>query len=141
MKTRTLLLLALGCGLAIMLAGAVFFFQLANQDDIAPPVPVGRAVAVGDMTVTVERAVEADGALDVTVLIGGVADPEGADGFRLIASGRPVAPENASAAGRCSATEVTEQTCLLRFDVSGADGSSRVLFYDRGDAGVRWVLG
>ena len=124
-----------------MLAGAVFFFQLANQDDIGPPVPIGRAVAVGDMTVTVERAVEADGALDVTVLIGGVADPDGATGFRLIASGRPVGLEDSSVAGRCSVTEVAEQACLLRFDVSGADGTSRVLFYDRGDAGVRWVLG
>ena len=34
------------------------------------------------------------------------------------------------------------KTCTVRFDVSGADGSSRVLFYERGDDGVRvWLAG
>lgn len=90
MKTRTLLLLALVCGLAIMLAGAVFLFQLTTQDDVAEPVPVGRAVGVGDMTVTVTRSDEADGRLDVGVKIGGIRDEDPAGDFRLIASGRPV---------------------------------------------------
>jgi hypothetical protein len=29
----------------------------------------------------------------------------------------------------------------VHFDVSSADGSSRVLFYERGDQQARWVLG
>lgn len=140
MKTRTLLLLALGCGLMIMLAGAVFLFQLAGQDDVSPPVAIGEPVAVGDMTVVVEGADERDGVLKVEVTIGGVADDDGMAGFRLIASGRAVSSETGGAADACSATTVDEQSCVVRFDVSQADGSSRVLFYDRGDDGARWVL-
>ncbi|MDJ0770801.1 MAG: hypothetical protein QNJ12_18550 [Ilumatobacter sp.] len=139
MKTRTLMLLALGCGLAIMLAGAVFLFQLASQDDVAEPVPVGEPARVGDMSVTVLDAVERADELSVTLLIGGVDDPDGALGFRLIASGRPVSASPPGANG-CAATTVDELECRVDFDVSVADGSSRVLFYERGDDQARWVL-
>lgn len=141
MKTRTLLLLALGCGLAIMLAGAAFFVQLANQDDVEAPATVGEPVTVGDMTVVVLQATERAGALDVLVRIGGVDDADGASGFRLIASGRPVTTDASARGGLCGPTTVEPVECLVRFDVSDADGSSRVLFYERGDERVRWVLG
>ena len=29
----------------------------------------------------------------------------------------------------------------IEFDVAGADGASRVLFYERGDDQARWLLG
>jgi hypothetical protein len=137
-KTRTLLLLALACGMAIMLAGAVLLFQLSTQDDVAPPVALGDVAHVADMRVAVVDVGEADGSLAVTVQIGGVDDPQVTDGFRLIASGRAVSPE--SDGDGCEAVTVAEQTCVIRFDVSGADGSSRVLFYERGDQRARWVL-
>lgn len=138
MKTRTLLLLALGCGVAIMLAGAVFLFQLSTQEAAAPPVPLGEVAVAGDMDVTVEQAIEDGGVLDVTVRIGGVDDADGANGFRLIASGRAVGAERDGDV--CGATTVEARTCTVRFDVSEADGSSRVLFYERGDVTLRWVL-
>ena len=99
MKTRTLLLLALACGVAIMAAGAVFLVQLSRQADAAPPVPLGVATEVGDMRVVVEAAVEHDGVLDVTVTIGGVDDADGASGFRLIASGTPPCPRRPASTG------------------------------------------
>ena len=144
MKTRTLLLLALGCGLLIMLAGAVFLFQLSGQDEIAPPVPIGQVATVGDMSVTVDGTDESDGLLDVTVTLGGVVDTEVASGFRLLASGRPVAADAGDGAGGdsgCGSTTTASTTCHVRFDVSSADGSSRILFYERGDSRARWVLG
>jgi hypothetical protein len=144
MKTRTLLLLALGCGLLIMLAGAVFLFQLSGQDEIAPPVPIGEVAMVGDMSVTVEGVAESDGMLDVTVTLGGVDDSEGAGGFRLLASGRPIAVDAGGGTGGeadCGSTTIVSITCHVRFDVSSADGSSRILFYERGDDRARWVLG
>ena len=145
MKTRTLLLLSLVTGLAIMLAGAVFLFQLATSDDVAEPVAVGTAVEVGDMSVTVVESGESAGELVVLVTIGGVDDPDGSVGFRLIASGRPLSPRSPDRAtaspDECSATQVEPQTCSVVFDTSAADGSSRVLFYDRGDESARWVLG
>lgn len=140
MKTRTLLLLALACGVAIMAAGAAFLVQLSRQADAAPPVPLGVATEVGDMHVVVDSADEHDGVLDVVVTIGGVADADGASGFRLIASGHAAVPEAASVAGRCAATTVARQRCTIRFDVEGASGDSRVLFYERGDDRARWVL-
>ena len=140
MKTRTLLLLALACGVAIMAAGAVLLVQLSRQADAAPPVPIGVATEVGDMRVVVDEAVERDGVLDVTVTIGGVDDADGASGFRLIASGRAAEPEATPATGRCTETTIDQQRCTIRFDVSGAGGESRVLFYERGDDRARWVL-
>lgn len=141
MKTRTLLLLALACGVAIMLAGAVLLFQLATRDELDPPIPIGESVEVGDMSVTVLAADETTGSLVVTVRIGGVDDADGAAAFRLIAAGRLVRPV-ADEAGPdvCGATSVALSTCVMRFDTSSADGTARVLFYDRGDQSVRWVL-
>jgi len=136
MKTRTLLLLALGCAVAIMVAGAVMLFQLTRDQDAGEPTPIGRAVEVGDMGVTVQGAEEVGGVLSVHVRIGGVDDPDGTADFRLIASGRPIRQEP----GTCGPTAVAAQECELRFDVSTADGTSRVLFYDRGDDQARWVL-
>ena len=40
----------------------------------------------------------------------------------------------------CSSTSSAIEACRVRFDGSIADGSSRVLFYERGDVTVRWVL-
>jgi hypothetical protein len=138
MKTRTLLLLALACGLAIMLAGAVLLIQLSSQDDAAPPVAIGDAGVAGDMTVIVDDSTERGGVLDVVVRIGGVDDPDGADGFRLIAAGRAVAP--AAGDGLCRATTAAEQRCTVRFEIGDPEGASRVLFYERGDVTLRWVL-
>jgi hypothetical protein len=138
MKTRTLLLLALACGVAIMLSGAVLLFQLSAQDEPDPATELGVEATAGDMTIVVAESAESAGTLRVTVRIGGVDDPDGAAGFRLIAAGRPIAPEAGD--GTCAATTVAAGTCELRFDVAAADGASRVLFYDRGDDSVRWVL-
>lgn len=147
MKTRTLLLLALACGVAIMLAGAVFLVQLSNQEDAEPPVELGVAAVAGDMSVTVDDAVEGDGVFDVTVRIGGVDDPDGASGFRLLAAGEPLTPADpGDMAGegtvpeQCGATTVAERTCVVRFDIGGRAASARVLFYERGDVILRWVL-
>lgn len=131
MKTRTLLLLALGCGVAIMLAGAVLLFQLATRDELADAVPVGEATQVGDVTATVVGFVESEGELTVDVRLEAPADIDPTTGFRLIASGRPLEPHEVTCA----------ELCAVRFDVSAADGTSRVLFYARGDDQSRWVLG
>ena len=137
MKTRTLLMLAMACGLAIMLAGAVFLFQLSNQDELAPPIDFGEPARVGDMNVTITAATERDGVLSVTIEIGGVSDDQPTDEFRLIASGRAVSVADTT----CGPAESDLQGCLVSFDVSAADGVSRVLFYERGDDQARWVLG
>jgi hypothetical protein len=136
MKTRTLLLLALGCGLAILLAGGALLVMLAGQDEPEPPVALGDQASIGDMRVRVV-AVEEGGAdtLTVELVVGGVDDPDGSAGFVLIASGRPIPPGEPST---CGATTVEARPCTLVFDVSSADGDSRVLRYLRGDDQARW---
>lgn len=114
-----------------MLAGAVLLFQLATRDDIAAAIPLGTAAEVGDVTATVTESSEADGVLVVRVALDAPAGIDPTTGFHLIASGRAVDPDAVECAAVCSVT----------FDVSAADGTSRVLFYERGDEQARWVLG
>jgi hypothetical protein len=55
-KTRTLILLAMGCGLAILVAGGVFLWRvIANKDELTVPDPahVGEAQQVGPVRATV----------------------------------------------------------------------------------------
>ena len=140
MKTRTLLLLSLACGVAIMLAGAALLFQLATSDEPSAATPIGDEVVVGDMVVSVVGSEEAAGTLTVTVTLVGVDDPDGGAPFGLIAGGRQLRPEP-PAGDDCAATSATElRRCTVRFDVAEADGVSRVLFYGRGEDQARWQL-
>jgi hypothetical protein len=140
MKTRTLLLLSVAVGLAILLAGGVLLLQLANQQSVVEPATVGTPVSVGDVEVTVVDVTETDGVLAVDVEIGGVDDSDGIDSFRLVTSDRPLGPITAPAAGRCTEITVAEQRCRIEFDVSAAEGSSRVMVLRRGDDQRNWAL-
>src|SRR5690606_19639298 len=106
-------------------------FQLATSDDVVDPIAVGAPTTVGDVAITVTGATEDDGVLTVIASVSAPAGTDPATGFRLIASGRGLTP----ASVECS------DTCTVTFDTSSADGSSRVLFYERGDQQARWVLG
>jgi hypothetical protein len=138
-RTRTLLLLAVGCGLAILVAGVVQLLRIANQDEAAAVVPIGRAVRIGDMRVTVDAVTERPGSVLVDVEIGGVDDADGSGAFRLNVSGQLHEPD-ASAGNHCGATTVQVQPCTLAFRLAADAGSSRVLLYQRGDERVRWDL-
>jgi VCBS repeat-containing protein len=142
MRTRTLLLLSVAVGLAILLAGGVFLFQLSNESAAVEVADIGEEVEVGDVVVTVEDVATSDEAtLAVNVEIGGVDDADGIDSFRLITGTEPLRPIAAPAAGRC--TEITEapQSCAIEFDVTATEGSNRVLVLRRGDEQRRWDLG
>jgi hypothetical protein len=128
------MLLSLMCGLMILFAGVALLIQLVNRADVEPPRQIGEAVTVGDMVVVVEGSAESAGRHVVRLEIGGVADPDGADGFRMIASARP-----APLVESCGATAVETAPCELVFEV-GDDGGSRQLIYDRGDQTARWIL-
>jgi len=139
-RTRTLLLLAVACGVAILAAGVVQLIRLAGHE--APPasVAVGTAVRLGDVVVTVESVAAVDDELVVRVEIGGVDDPDGIDEFRLVVPGASVAPTAPSAADRCAVVTERWQRCTIAFRVPPDAGSSRVLLYRRGDERARWDL-
>jgi hypothetical protein len=137
MKTRTLLLLSVGVGLMILLAGGVLLLQLANESAAVQPAEVGESVEVGDVDVVVFGAEEgATFAIDVE--LGGVEDD--LSGFSLATGDRRLQPLTADADGRCTEITVAEQRCRIEFDVSAADGSNRVLVLRRGDEQRNWVL-
>jgi hypothetical protein len=141
MKTRTLLLLSVGVGLAILIAGGVLLLQLANESSAVEPAAIGDRVEVGDVDVVVTGVTtHDDGLLDVDVEIGGVDDADGIRSFRLVTGDRPLEPIAAPADGRCAGITETTTTCSISFDVSSAEGSSRVLLLRRGDQQRNWVL-
>jgi len=138
MKTRTLLLLSVGVGLMILLAGGVLLLQLANESAAVEPAEIGEAVEVGDVDVVVFGAQEG-ATFAVDVELGGVDDD--LSGFSLATGDRRLQPLTTDADGRCTEITVAEQRCRIEFDVSAADGSNRVLVLRRGDEQRNWVLG
>jgi hypothetical protein len=138
MKTRTLLLLSVGVGLMILLAGGVLLLQLANESAAVEPAEVGEAVTVGDVDVTVFGASEANAVFAVDIEVGGVEDDIAS--FSLATGDNRLAPVPAPAAGRCTQITVALQRCQIEFDVSASDGSNRVLVVRRGDEQRNWVL-
>ena len=138
MKTRTLLLLSVGVGLMILLAGGVLLLQLANESAAVEPAEVGEAVEVGDVDVVVFGA-EEGATFAVDVELGGVDDD--LSGFSLATGDRRLQPLTTDADGRCTEITIAEQRCRIEFDVSAADGPNRVLVLRRGDEQRNWVLG
>ena len=92
-RTRTLLLLAVACGLVILAAGVVQLLRIAGQDEPAPAAVVGEQVQIGDLAVTVEDFAEDDGRAVVELELGGVDDPDGTEEFRLVVPGASLAPD------------------------------------------------
>ncbi|MGI9053384.1 MAG: hypothetical protein ACR2HQ_12180 [Ilumatobacteraceae bacterium] len=143
MRTRTLLLLAVGCGLVILVAGVLQLLRIATQDEPSRPIEIGAPVQVGDLTITVEGVAESAGEAVVVLQLGGVADDDGTADFRLVAPGvslQTTGGEGSPEVAACAGTTVETQRCSLTFDVSAVEGSSRVLLFRRGDAQVRWEL-
>ena len=141
MRTRTLLLLAVSCGLAILLAGGIQLLRLANQAPPAPPLAVGATGSAGDANVTVENVDATDSALVVTVTLGGVDDPEGLGGFSLVAPNMRIAPTAADTVdASCTGFTVAEVTCTLSFPTEGLTGTDRQLLLIRAEDQVRWKL-
>jgi hypothetical protein len=144
MKTRTLLLLAVGTALAILLAGGVLLLQLSSESNAVPTVALGDEAQIGDVTVTVfGPAPVSDAAGDlygIDVELAGVDDPDGLDSIRLVTGDRSLAPVRTDADGRCR--EITEAAvrCRLDFDTSGSETTSRVVVMRRGDDQANWRL-
>lgn len=140
MRTRTLLILAVCCGFAILLAGGIQLLRIANQESADDEYhAVGDAVEIGDLTVVVESFSEVGGVARVEVRVGGVDDVDGTAEFRLVVPEAALEP-NGRGDRACGATTVAEQSCELAFGVADAAGGSRILLYRRGDEVARWEL-
>lgn len=139
MRTRTLLLLAVTCGLAVLLAGGIQLLRLANQDTAAA-LSVGDRGTAGDAQVLVRGFDESDGRLVVEVTLSGVDDPDGLDGFTLVGVPDPVEVVPNGGAGSCTGFTVEPVECTLTFATNRFETGDRLLMFIRAATTVRWRL-
>lgn len=136
MSTRKLILTALICGLAIMLAGGLKLFQVASDTTEVVIHPLGVEQTLSDMTVTVKNIEQLESATAVTVTMLGVEGGDALEGWRLLANGEVLSP-NVSQSEPCAATSVaTVVECVVEFPMS--EGSVTVA-YVRAGAQSQWA--
>jgi hypothetical protein len=138
MRTRTLLLLAVTCGLAILVAGTVQLLRLAGQET-ATILAIGDAGTAGDARVSVKAFAEVEGVVTITVTLAGVDDPKGLDGFTLVVPEDTVQP-NQRGADACTGFTVAPITCTLTFGTADVKAGDRLLVFHRAAETVRWKL-
>jgi len=136
MRTRTLLLLAIGCGLVILLAGGIQLLRVGGQEQSAKLLATGESGKAGDVTVELVSSSVNDTDLVAVVRVGGTDDPGGLDGFTLVGPGKVLTVTSSDCDGIAIATVV----CTLTFATSGMQGTSRQLIFHRADEQLRWVL-
>jgi hypothetical protein len=142
-STRRLILAALVCGFAILIAGTVFLFTLQkNKDDLTldPALALGESTTVAGRLVGVERA-EAQGDLLVVSVAFGPGAPRGgtADaGWALNADGKVVAPVAAGPDG-CS-TRVLDAAALRCTLAYPKPSGSALLEYASEGQSARWQV-
>ena len=137
MRTRTLLLLAVTCGLLILVAGGLQLLRIANQDE-GSALEIGDSGRAGDAMVTVGEASQADGRMTVSVTIGGVVEADALRGFTLLGTPAPVAPMAASST--CATIAVEPVTCTLVFNTGQFTTKDRLLKFVRAQQRVLWRL-
>jgi len=136
MRTRTLLLLAIACGLVILLAGGIQLLRVGGQQQTAKLLAAGQPGKAGDVTVELVSYSIGDTSLVAVVRVGGIDDPEGLAGFTLVGPGK-VLPVTTS---DCSGITIDQVSCSLTFATNGMQGTSRQLIFHRADQQLRWVL-
>lgn len=136
MRTRTLLLLAIGCGLVILLAGGIQLLRVGGQQQTATLLSIGEPGKAGDVTVELVSSSVQTSELVAVVRVGGIDDPDGLDGFTLVGPGKVLAVTSST----CDGIAVDVVDCALTFPTSGMEGTSRQLIFRRADEQLRWVL-
>ena len=137
MSTRKLILTALVCGLAIMLAGGFKLFQVATDDVEAVVLALGTEQTLGDMVVTVTAVEQRQDGTFVTVSMRGVEGADGLEGWKLLANGKLNDPLSGTEAPECVTKAAQNVTCVVPFVESV--GSSVTVAYQRADAQSQWA--
>lgn len=137
MSTRKLILTALVCGLAIIVAGGIKLFQVASDTKEVKVLSLGTVAQLADMTVSVTEISQTDVATLATVTMIGVEGADANEGWRLLAGGSVRAPiERDDVDNACVSTSAEMTlTCVVAFEPS--DGSVTVA-YIRGGAQSQW---
>jgi hypothetical protein len=146
-STRRLIITALVCGMAILLAGGIFLVRVAgSQAERTVAVhAVGDPVRVADLTVTVDRSIPSATAYEVVVTVdataAAIAFPTDAETpwSLLVRTARDrLAPSSAVAPCRGQQIRSGDRlTCALAF---GAGDGPAYLAFDWRGATLRWRL-
>jgi hypothetical protein len=123
MKTRTLLLLSVGCGLLILLAGGLKLFQVASDRTEVPVLELGTAAQIGDMNVSVMSIADGPDGTRVVVRMSGVAGETVVEDWRLLGDGRVFEPSGAEI-GLHAGAEIGLQAGAEIGLQAGAEGDS-----------------
>lgn len=136
MSTRKLILTALLCGLAIVVAGAAKLLQVAGGDSRVAVLALGERAEVADMSVVVTRVQQTPEETLVTVSMMGVEGADANEGWRLLAGGEVLAPSTAADLAPCADTKAdVEGTCVLGFPPTRG---TVTVAYLRGGAQKQW---
>ena len=136
MKTRTLLLLSLGCAIVILAAGIGLFVRLSVNDATTVPSEFGDRVEVGDLQVVVSNASREGFKQRISVTVSGIDDREVTDSFAVISSGVSLNAEP----NVCVAVIDADTSCEVEFVLSTETSEPAVLIVTRGEERGRWVL-
>ncbi len=133
MKTRTLILWSLVCGVIILIAGSIKLFQVSSEDATVEFLAFGESVTVSDMVVAVE-SLDASGASTlVTVTMSGPEGEDAREGWRVVVGDRVLAPIDIAGGSRdeCTTVTATQVTCVVSFPI--VEGSLVVAYLRAGD--------
>ena len=118
-KTRTLLLLSLGCLLAIVAAGVGLLFRLSDQERLeVKALEFGTSARLGDMSVVVTSVSTALDGTGVAIEMSGVEGDSVVEGWELFGDGKVFQASGATGDGFCGADTVVDDDgvrCVLRF--------------------------
>ena len=139
MSTRKLILTALVCGIAIVLAGGIKLLQVANETTKVTVLGFGDRSTLGDMTVSVLDITAQPDRTVVTVLMSGVEGADAREGWRMLAGGKvsevSAQPWTDTGAPACSTTTVAGEKCSLVF---GASTGTVTVAYLRAGTQSQW---
>jgi len=139
-KTRTLLLLSVACGLLILLAGGVKLLQVATDRTEVPVLAIGEKATIGDMTVRVVSIASGADGTSVGIEMSGVAGELAIDGWRLLGDGEVAEPAGATADGVCDRESAIPTsgsiTCTVRF---GSVRAVQAVAYTRAGEQRQWA--
>jgi hypothetical protein len=142
MKTRTLLLLSVGCGLLILLAGGLKLFQVASDRTEVPVLQLGTTALIGDMSVSVISIADGPDGTRVVVRMAGVAGESIVEDWRLLGDGRVFEPSGAEVGSQAGA-EVGSQAGAeveTRADASQTAICGRSSTVPEGDRPIECVI-
>ncbi|HMK10480.1 MAG TPA: hypothetical protein VK461_02745 [Acidimicrobiales bacterium] len=156
MATRKLIVAALCCGLAILLAGGLWLVATAKDESrTSPLLSIGESATVGDLVLTVTSSDLTDGALATVVDVSLSSEASSAVGdlargwSAVSPSGQQLSlvapPLPSGAPPLCAATTVAPgatEECLLFFGSEEGTASSTgyTLVYKAADGAAAWVV-